>query len=84
MNAKKCKVLRHMAMSAVIGFRKGSISPETIYIDKVVKREKIPTDTLKPDGTPEYEVIEKITRSLGNCTRREYQQLKKEHPCKSH
>jgi hypothetical protein len=78
MNAKKCKELRRLAKFS------SSIPTATTYEDRAVKKEKVPTGKLKYDSTPEFIIIDKITRHLAHCTRKVYKQLKKEYSCKSH
>ena len=81
MRGTKAKQLRRDAE-----FRAGEVS--TSYTDKVVKRNVVPTKRLDKDGlpvmiefkgekVPEFYLLDKITTSMVSCTRKIYQQLKR-------
>lgn len=72
MRAVKAKALRKAAYQQVKHMYEG-----TVYQDKQHKPRKVESGKLNPDGTKRHYIITPVTRSLGQCQRKLYQDLKK-------
>lgn len=74
MRAIKAKALRQQAS---IKASKYKLHAQTFYQDKQHKPRKLYSGRINPDGTQHYHIITPVTRSLGQCQRKLYQDLKK-------
>lgn len=76
MRAVKAKTLRKAAQMYVAANHK-LYGEANVYQDKQHKPRKVESGKLNPDGTRHHYIITPVTRSLGQCQRKLYQDLKK-------